>query len=255
MSSPSAVNSSTSPRSAHLTGSSKFAIFPMEWMPHIKTFRDLRVFLAILAHVGHDGWCWPSIATISRFSNLENRHVIRSIRALESLGAVHTEHRKNKPSRYHVIPCPHKVVAESAMADLTHTPHKVVADLTPTPGRFDAEPLAESATQSNHVNIHKVTSRVRANDDGIEKTTDEVDDASSTAIDRRALIARIGRDTTHDENQILQVCDDWARGISKPLPKHLVPVLHALRNEYPDLPYRPGTPGGLPLQYRNLRDG
>jgi hypothetical protein len=178
-------NDSTAARSAatrmhHLSGCEKFAIFPMAWYPLMPSPTALGVFLALCAHVGRDGWCFPSRKTIARLACVHPSRVSEALRALEAIGAIQTEHVSGGSSRYRIMPIPSPDSNETFPA-------------TPLPDSGKTQPLPEIGNTpylnpvrppnrnpvaiSDHGVSMKRTSRARAKASEQAKTTTDDEQA------------------------------------------------------------------------------
>jgi hypothetical protein len=154
-----------SARFRHLDGSKKFAIFPMEWYPLMPSPTALGVFLALCAHIGRDGLCFPSRKTIARFACVHPNRVTEALRALEKLGAIQTESVSGGSSRYRIMPIPLPEVNETFSADPSpksgETPPSPKSGETPhlnpvRPPHLNPVPI------SNQGSIHERERRARA---------------------------------------------------------------------------------------------
>jgi Helix-turn-helix domain len=225
-------------RFAHL-GAGMYGMLPLAWAPHMHGERMIKVFWALCAHVGSDSSCYPSRAQIARLTGIDERHVQRTLRELEKIGALETRLRRGHSSVYRLMPPPQsKVGADSA------SPQKEVgADSASQEGADSASPpRADSAPHNrprNRVFNRPSRARARAGDDGQEKTND--DESRTTAFnaeenDRKTTL----RQPTDGEARVLAVCWQWQRGVSMPMPADLVELYRAMRPVY-DLPQRPGA--------------
>jgi hypothetical protein len=150
----------------------RFAKFDPEWIPFLPNPTAQTVFLVLLSHARSDGECWPRRTTIASMAHISLCHVSEALRALEGIGAVKTIHTKGKRSRYKVMFHPQ----ESVVPDSGITPNGVVPDLDTTvvPDSGSSQVSESGTTRNRPGNISmNITSRVRARDDGEEKTTDE----------------------------------------------------------------------------------
>ena len=247
-------NDSTAARPAatrmhHLSGCEKFAIFPMEWMPHIKTSRELRVFLTLIAHVDRQGCCFPSLEIIARMTDVDERDVRRTLRMLEKIGAIQTERGQGHcASRYRVMlppangaPSHTKRVAAERGVEHPPLPHQQQGGKTPPSEEVKTPPSdrAESPPLSNHVTVHRTSSsraRARAKASKQAKT----DEQENVRTNDGSPTASLLREPTDDEARVLAVCYQWQRGISRPMPADLVELYRTMRPVH-DLPRRPGA--------------
>jgi DNA-binding MarR family transcriptional regulator len=81
-------------------GGERFARVPLSWLTWDLTPTELRVGLALCAHAGHEGKCWPSKSKISDLTGVDVHHVRRALRSLESKGLLQTSGRTGRSSMY-----------------------------------------------------------------------------------------------------------------------------------------------------------
>lgn len=105
---------------------------------------DKVILLGIANHAG-DGGAWPSVATLARYANVEERTVQRSLRALAALGEIEVHEQAGgasgvpawrRPNRYEVlVSCPITCdrTAHHRVKPLAHAPADLWIDgVTPT---------------------------------------------------------------------------------------------------------------------------
>ena len=244
-------------RMRHLSGSQKFAIFPMEWYPIIPTPTALGVFLALLSHAGNDGWCFPSLETLAGLACVKPRHVRTALRVLETIGAIQTVHASGRSSRYRVMPPPLQMEcgqissspSNKGRTTLDRTPDSFCP---PTPDNFGQEPRTDSVLLSNHVTNHmnKTTATTEKKNDDYDDANDlaakyaaqkyENDQADALLDAYAAQNDRLGLIATSPEARMLAVCAQWAVGDDVPMPAECVELYRALRHVR-RLPARPST--------------
>ena len=58
-------------------------------------------WLALCAHADEDGYCWPSVPTLSKLSGVGERTIQRGIEELISLKFVEKKQRKKEDGSFH----------------------------------------------------------------------------------------------------------------------------------------------------------
>lgn len=92
------------------------------------------VLISLADQANDDGVCWPSIATLTRRTGLDERSIFRHLATLEKLGHLHREQRPGRSNVYHVHP-----ISTPDNTVTTTTPDKSV-----TPDYVSPPPLTES---------------------------------------------------------------------------------------------------------------
>lgn len=106
---------------AHINAKHSAAIIDPGWLPYLGK-RQLRVYNALGCFVdNYRGYCWPGKGALSKITGLSEGRVRATLRELEQLGVILTEHRKagdggDMTSRYWLQPAP---LGEAWMGEAT----------------------------------------------------------------------------------------------------------------------------------------
>jgi len=79
---------------------SRFGVVPTYWMRHLELSATDKATLALLStYADENGYCWPSVPVLAMCLTISDRHIQRSLRRLEEVGAVRIKRRYNEDGK------------------------------------------------------------------------------------------------------------------------------------------------------------
>lgn len=169
---------------------------------------DRMMMLALADNANDEGFCWPSIRTLSRKCAVSERAARRTVHRLRQSGYVAVEQRPGRSTVYHL----HAARLTPVVDDTPDADDRGVADDSPTPVADDSPPLSPTTgepSKNRQTNRQQQAQAGTGGDSAVpneERTNDDASMLPAASVDERGAL----------------VVDLVAQGVDEPVAKRLV---------------------------------